>query len=95
MSDDARHVTPIVFSVIAAIGGVARYSVSYLDGQPFSFTKFIASVFVSGFAGLMFGYFGITLGLRGEIIHVFSGIGGFYGTATLHYLFDRITDGQV
>lgn len=91
MSDDARHVTPIVFSVIAAIGGVARYSVSYLDGQPFSFTKFVASVFVSGFAGLMFGYFGISLGLKNEILFVFSGIGGFSGTASIHYLFDQIT----
>lgn len=91
MSEESKHITPIIFSIIAAIGGVARYSVSYLDGQPFSLAKFCASVFVSGFAGLMFGYFGISLGLKNEILFVFSGIGGFSGTASIHYLFDQIT----
>ena len=91
MSEESKHVTPVLISLMAISGGVARYAQSYLDGQKFSLFKFIASMAVSGFAGVMFGYFGITLGLRGEIVHVFSGIGGFYGTATLHYLFDQIT----
>lgn len=95
MSEESKHLTPVLISLMAISGGVARYAQSYLEGQRFSLFKLIASMVVSGFSGVMFGYFGITLGLRGEIIHVFSGIGGFYGTATLHYLFDRITDGQV
>lgn len=91
MSEESKHVTPVLISLMAISGGVARYAQAYLDGQKFSALRFIASMAVSGFAGVMFGYFGITLGLKGEIVHVFSGIGGFYGTATLHYLFDQIT----
>lgn len=88
---DTQHNTPIIISLMAISGGVARYAQAYLDGQKFSFLKFFASMAVSGFAGVMFGYFGISLGLRGEVVHVFSGIGGFYGTASIHYLFDQIT----
>lgn len=89
MSDDARHATPIFLVVMALSGGVARYAQAYIDGKRFSLFKFIASMPVAMFTGLMFSYFGKFTGVSSEYVPMFAGLGGYYGGYALHIILDR------
>lgn len=75
----------------AVTGGIAKYSKVYLETGEFIFGKFLANVIISGFAGLMFGYFGENLGVTQNIILMFAGVGGFMGYETINYIFNSIT----
>lgn len=72
-----------LYVVVAMIGGVARYLNSFVGGQKFSFTIFIASAVVAGFSGLMFALVGDSLSLPSPMPHIMAGVGGFFGDQTM------------
>lgn len=78
--------------LLAILGGAANYATAFLKGEPFSGSKLFASIFVGGFAGLLFGHFGIALGIKSDMLLVFSGVGGFSGKTSMDYLFAQITN---
>lgn len=85
----------LVVALTAITGGVARYAKSYLDTGEFSFKKFFANIFISGFAGLMFGYFGESMGVTGNAQLMFAGVGGFMGYEAVTFIFNQITRQKV
>lgn len=73
----------VVYVLVAMVGGVARYLNSFVSGQKFSLTIFIASGFVAGFSGLMFALVGDSLHLPAPMSHIMAGVGGFFGDQTM------------
>lgn len=90
MSEESKHVTPVLISLMAISGGVARYAQAYIDGRKFSWFKFIASMPVAMFTGTMFSYFGKFVGAGTEYVPMFAGLGGYYGGYALHIILDRV-----
>lgn len=81
----------IILAVIAIVGGVARYLNSYTKGVPFSLGMFLASVFASGFSGLIFGLIGISTGLPDTLIFIMAGTGGFFADQAMKYALEFVT----
>ena len=76
--------------LVAVFGGIARYLNGYINGQGFKLTVFVASVIVSGFGGLMFGWLGHTLAMAPTTLLIMAGMGGYFSEQTLKLVFDII-----
>lgn len=81
----------MVLSLLAMAGGIARYLTNYTEGMPFRLTMFLASVFASAFAGIMFGLVGIAMNLPQPIIFMMAGTGGFFAEQTLKLVLEYVT----
>lgn len=75
-----------LYSIIAAVGGAARYLNLYLTTGQFLWPYFLANVLISGFSGLMFALMGKSMNMPIEFLYVCAGVGGFMGTNTLEWL---------
>lgn len=82
----------IIWVFVAMIGGVARYLNSYISGQRFKLSIFLASGVVAGFSGYMFAIAGDSLQLPQGIVHMMAGVGGFFGEQTMKFLLDYAKD---
>lgn len=91
--DELRHILHLpvefVWGCVAVCGGVARYLVSFRDGQVnFSFALLLASAFIAGFSGYMFALLGRSWGMPGDVDYIFAGVGGFFGEQTLKLIYE-------
>lgn len=77
----------IIYVLVAAAGGVARYLQHYLNEGTFTWQHFFAHVIVSSFSGYMFYSFasGI-LGMPDSTVSIFAGLGGWMGVEALKML---------
>ena len=76
--------TEIIYVVIAAFGGIARYLQFYLNEGAFAWQHFIAHIFVSSFSGYMFYQFATNvLNFPDNTIAIFAGLGGWMGVEAL------------
>lgn len=76
--------TEVLYVVVAAIGGMARYLQHYLNEGQFSFRHLMAHLFISAFSGYMFYHCATDiLGLPETTIAIFAGIGGWMGVEAL------------
>jgi len=91
MTDSNLPIT-IVYGVIAVCGGIARYLSSYVNGQPFRLTIFIASAFVAGFSGWMFALLGQSLSMPTPLLYAMAGVGGFSGEQTMKLIVEYLTN---
>lgn len=81
----------IIYTIIAAAGGLARYLNGYTEnGVPFKFSVFAASAFVAGFSGLMFALVGDSLSMPNPIPHIMAGVGGFFGEQTMKFVMEYV-----
>lgn len=80
-----------LYVIVAAVGGIARYLNSYISGQRFSLTIFIASAFIAGFSGLMFALVGDSLALPNPMPHIMAGVGGFFGDQTMKLVLEYVS----
>jgi hypothetical protein len=80
----------VIYGALAVTGGVARYLNSFVNGQKFKFSIFIASAVVAGFSGFMFALLGGTMNLPQPLISVMAGVGGFFGDQTLKFIMEYI-----
>ena len=80
----------LIWGIIAISGGIARYLNSYITGQKFKFSIFVASALVAGFSGYMFALLGETLVLPAPMTHVMAGVGGFFGEQTMRLILESI-----
>lgn len=87
-----RHKIPVefIYTTIAVGGGTAKYIREYLAGEKFNWHILFANMLLSGFSGLMFALVGRSIGINGDYIFVFSGIGGFMSSSGLDYLAKKI-----
>lgn len=77
----------IVYVLVAAAGGVARYLQHYLNDGGFTWQHFIAHVIVSSFSGYMFYNFANNvLGFPDNTVAIFAGLGGWMGVEALKML---------
>lgn len=79
-----------LYGVIAIAGGCARYLNSYVSGQKFKFSIFLASAFVAGFSGYMFALLGHALVMPESMIFMMAGVGGFFGEQTMKFIFEWV-----
>lgn len=88
-----KEILPIelIYGGIATAGGIARYLLSYTQGQRFSFNIFIASAFVAGFSGYMFALLGQSMSLPDSFVFMMAGVGGFAGEQTMKLLIEITT----
>lgn len=79
--------TEIMYVIVAAAGGVARYLQHYLNDGGFTWQHFFAHVIVSSFSGYMFYNFasGI-LNMPNNTVAIFAGLGGWMGVEALKML---------
>lgn len=89
-SDLTKIPIEILLSLVAVIGGIARYMKGYTDGTPFRLSMFLASVFASGFAGYMFGVVGISMALPQPMLFVMAGAGGFFADQTMKLVLELV-----
>lgn len=80
-----------LYGVVAVAGGIARYLNSYVGGQKFRASIFLASAVVAGFSGFMFALLGQSLNMPAVLINIMAGVGGFFGDQTLKYVMEFIT----
>lgn len=80
----------IIYGILAVMGGVARYLNSFVNGQKFRFSVFLASAVVAGFSGFMFALLGESLALPSAMKNVMAGIGGFFGEQSLKFIMEII-----
>ena len=80
----------VIYSVLAAAWGIARYMQTYIRTWQFQTSFFVATVFISIFSGLMFGKFAWVLGIEEEFWYIFAWMGGFMGTRALDFIEDFI-----
>lgn len=92
MLDKIAHF-PIEFGlvVVAIAGAIARYLNGYASGTPFKITMFAASVFASGFSGVIFGFIGISMALPDPILFIMAGTGGFFADQAMKYALEWVT----
>lgn len=81
-----------VYGIIAVAGGCARYLNSYAQGKKFSFSVFVASVFVAGFSGYMLALLGTSMNLPSVFPNIMAGVGGFFGDQTMKLILERFTE---
>lgn len=79
-----------IYGAIALCGGVARYLNMYMQQGIFSWSMFCASAFVSGFSGYMFALMGQSLSMPEPMTYMMAGLGGFFGDATLKFLYEVV-----
>lgn len=84
---------PIEYTIVAIafFGGVARYLLGYINGGGFKFSIFLASIIVSGFGGLMFGWLGVTMNMPNQMLLVMAGMGGYFSEQTLKLIYELVT----
>jgi hypothetical protein len=80
----------LIYSILAAAGGAARYVQSYIDTGTFKWTMLFAQVMVSAFTGLMLAEFTLALGANLQLAFCAAGAGGFVGTHAMDVIVDRI-----
>ncbi len=85
----------ILYAVVAIVGGIARYLNSFILGQKFRFSIFLASAVVAGFSGFMFALLGQTMAFPSTMVHIMAGVGGFMGDQTLKFLMEYITNKSI
>ena len=88
---DMKFPIELIYAVIAITGGIARYLNSFVNGQPFRLSIFIASAFVAGFSGMMFYYLGVTMSLPTPFLAMMAGTGGFFGEQSMKYVMEYVT----
>ena len=76
----------VLYVLVSAMGGVAKYLNEYLNGGKFHFGLFLANILLSAFSGLMFKLFGESIGLNQNILYMFAGIGGFMSSSSLNLI---------
>lgn len=77
----------LLYVVIAAIGGTARYLQHYLTEDNFIWPHFVAHIFVSMFSGYMFFHFATDIvGMPETSVAIFAGLGGWMGVESLKML---------
>lgn len=81
----------VLYVVVAVVGGIARYLNSFILGQKFRFSIFVASAIVAGFSGCMFALLGQTMSLPTTMVHIMAGVGGFMGDQTLKFIMEYVT----
>ncbi len=92
MLDKISHF-PIEFGlvVVAIAGAIARYLNGYVGGKPFQLRMFLASVFASGFSGVIFGFIGISMNLPDIILFVMAGTGGFFADQAMKFALEFVS----
>lgn len=88
-----KHSTlEIVYVLLAAFGGMARYLQQYyLDERKFAWRHMFVHMIISAFSGYMFYQFGITmLNLPSEMMPIIAGMGGWMGVSALKFLEDAL-----
>lgn len=87
-----RHKIPIelIYTLIAAGGGVVRHLNEYIHGKKFAWRLLVANMILSGFSGFMFGLFARSLNINGDMTLVFSGVGGFMSSTALEFLYQKL-----
>ena len=83
--------TELLYVLVSAMGGVAKYLNEYLVSGKFHLGLFIANIVLSGFSGLMFKLFGESIGLNHNILYMFAGVGGFMSSSSLNLLANILT----
>lgn len=92
MKDYAPQIiTAIIFGAIAVAGGVARYLNGYINGVPFRFAAFCASVFVSGFTGYMLALVGLSMNFPEPVLFIMAGTGGFLGDQAMKFVMEWLS----
>ena len=86
-----RATTELLYVLVSAMGGVAKYLNEYLAGGKFHWGLFVANIVLSGFSGLMFKLFGESIGLNHNILFMFAGVGGFMSSSSLNLLANVLT----
>lgn len=74
----------IVYVLISALGGMARYLNGFLRGKRFDLWKLLASMIVSGFSGVTCAHLALLIKPGWEIIA--ASIGGFMGGEAMTYV---------
>lgn len=89
---DPKHIPiELMLSLVAIFGGAARYLSGYREGIPFKLGMFLASIFVSGFSGLIFGFLGISMNMPTPILFIMAGSGGFFADQTMKLVMEWIS----
>lgn len=79
--------TELIYVVMAAVGGIARYLQSYLSEGEFAWHHLLAHTFVSAFSGYMFYQFAFNILHLGQgSLPVVAGLGGWMGVEALKLL---------
>lgn len=81
----------VMYTVLAMIGGTARYLVQYTKGTPFKLTMFVSNILISGFSGYMFAIFGTSMDFPPHMLVVMAGIGGFLGVNAIELIVEHIS----
>lgn len=91
MNDMKDVPVEVLYAAVAVVGGIARYLNSFILGQKFRISIFLASAVVAGFSGFMFALLGQTMSFPPTMIHIMAGVGGFMGDQTLKFIMEYIT----
>ncbi len=91
MKDLTPYTFEMIMSLVAIAGGVARYLSNYQKGAPFKLSMFFASIFASGFAGIMFGLVGVSMNLPDPILFMMAGSGGFFADQAMKFVLESVT----
>ena len=87
-----QWVVSLLFAVLAAAGGIARYlqefTRGFTRGKLFSLAVFCSFAFIGGFSGSMTAE-AMKL-IRPEWAYVAAGTGGFFGVEAMRFLLDML-----
>jgi len=81
----------LFYTIVAVVGGIARYLTGFTNGIPFNLGIFLASTFVSGFSGYMFAILGQSMSLPLPMLFVMAGTGGFMGEQTMKLIMEYVS----
>ena len=79
----------VAYVILAMVGGAARYAHLYLKSGKWSWLKALAHIFISGFSGFMFSQFGAWIGVSGDVLFLFAGLGGYMGPRALEIIEEK------
>lgn len=87
---DPQRSQEYIYSLIAGLGGLAKYANKYLHTHRFRWGDILASILISGFSGFMFGELTAGMGWGYDNTIIAAGIGGFVGTEGIMFLWETV-----
>lgn len=82
--EGSSAVVEILYVVISALGGLAKYLNGFLRGKRFDLWKLLASMMVSAFSGVTCAHLALLIRPGWEIIA--ASVGGFMGGEAMTYI---------